>query len=230
MMNEPIWNGWKRDWKWVIAAMERKAEQATDELEIFVSDLEIAPPVPLERVRAWERAQSLVLPSEFVDVLTQFSASVTLHWQVDDDEDLEPPAYYLLGSSGGDWGYLWDFDSLARYNENLRGWLPTRATEEEEAAGLVWQNKVAFNYLPTGDLWAFDVSQGVDNCPVVFLGHEHGSDHGMRLGLNFVDFMTRWSNLGCPSLLSLRWLHDPVQNLLMDSGEAVEKWKRWVNE
>ena len=230
MMNEQIWNNWKRDWEWVIAAMKRKAERAVDEWDIGVKDLEIAPPVPLEEVRAWEREEGLLLPSDFVEVLTRFSARVTLDWEVDEDGGLAPPADYGGGSSGGDWGHLWDFDSLALHNDRLRGWLPTRATEEEGEAGLVWQNKVAFNYMPNGDLWAFDVSHGTENCPVIYLGHEHGRDHGMRLGLNFVDFMTRWSNLGCPCLFSLRLFRDPVQNLLMNSGEFVENWKRWINE
>jgi hypothetical protein len=76
------------------------------------------------------------------------------------------------------------------------------------------------------------VARGRRDCPVIYLDHEHGRRHGIRLGSNFVDFITRWSNLGCPGLEIERMMpfYDPVQNLLMDSGEVVENWKRWVSE
>jgi hypothetical protein len=65
---------------------------------------------------------------------------------------------------------------------------------------------------------------------VVYLDHEGSDFNGCRLGLNFVDFITRWSNLGCPDPLIRDLFHDSDQNLLMDSGQIVENWKRWVSE
>ena len=51
----------------------------------------------------------------------------------------------------------------------------------------------------------------------------------MRLGLNFVGFITRWSNLGCPSPGLLDSFYNPDQNRLMNSGEHVEDWRRWLS-
>ena len=54
--------------------------------------------------------------------------------------------------------------------------------------------------------------------------------HGRRLGLDFTDFMTRWSNLGCPGpeFYLLEPFHDRRQRLLRDSGPVVERWKAWI--
>jgi hypothetical protein len=53
-----------------------------------------------------------------------------------------------------------------------------------------WQHNIPFVGVATGDLVAFDVSNGASGCPVVFLSHDGSGIHGIRLGYNFVDFNT----------------------------------------
>jgi hypothetical protein len=227
-MDEQTWDSWVRDWQWVLSSMKRKGAR--------VEDLEIAPPVPQANVAELEREYQLVLPGEFVDILTRFSSSVRFYWSLYDPETdgllATPPEAYAwrIVDSGGDYGYLWSFENLPQWNGRLQGWMRTRSTPERGARGLVWRNKTAFNYTDNGDLYAFDTSGGRSACPVIYLDHEHGPDHGMRLGLDFVGFVTRWSNLGCPEFHSLDLFHDPAQNVVMDAGETVENWKRWVSE
>jgi hypothetical protein len=91
-------------------------------------------------------------------------------------------------------------------------------------------SSTVFIFVGNGDYVAFDMTHGDQNCPVIYLDHEGGDFNGCRLGLNFVDFITRWSNLGCPDPLILYLFHDPGRNLLMDSGEIAENWKRWLCE
>jgi hypothetical protein len=202
------------------------------------ADLEIAPPASLDEVRAIEREHRLVLPEEFVEVVTGYSAVVSFHWSFEDmntgEEIVVPPEGYRDISSGGggsDWD-LWNIGTLARHSEDLQGWMTTRTQPEEGSFGLVWQSKTAFMHAMNGDLYAFDIAKGSRDCPVIYLDHEHGSDHGIRLGLNFVDFITRWSNLGCPGeeIWQMMPFYDREQNLLMASGEVVENWKSWIDE
>lgn len=39
-----------------------------------------------------------------------------------------------------------------------------------------------------------------DDPPVVYLSHEDGDLHGYRLGHNFIDFIDKWTQIGCPGL------------------------------
>jgi hypothetical protein len=232
-MSELIWNGWVQDWEWMLAAMERKG--AT-----IWCDLEIAPPASEDQVRELRQQRGIMLPEEFVEVLTGYSAAVRFQWSLDELDD--PPGIYRPCTRGGHWE-LWSMDALLRLSQDQAGALKRLEEIEAEAinSGLidpnalsepVWHNKTFFIHVPNGDYIAFDVSHGITNCPVVYLDHEWGSFNGARLGLNFVDFMTRWSNLGCPGVESwkMKPFYDPAQNLLMSSGEVVENWKRWVNQ
>ena len=70
-----------------------------------------------------------------------------------------------------------------------------------------------------------------DAGPVVYLSHEGDEDlHGRRLGLDFAEFMTRWSNLGCPGpeMWALEPFYDRRERRLRDAGPAVDRWKEWV--
>jgi hypothetical protein len=127
---------------------------------------------------------------------------------------------------------LWNARDLPRFKEDiddvLRLHCPDPASDGEWCR--VWRNKTPFMEVGNGDYIAFDVSQGDEHCPVIYLDHEGDEFGGSRLGLNFIDFITRWSNLGCPNPISLFRAHDAHQNLLMDSGEVFENCKRWLND
>jgi hypothetical protein len=238
-MNEELWNRWKQDREWVLCSMRQKGATIWCELEI-------APPASWERVATLTGEHGIRLPDDFVEVLTGYSSCVTFHWSLDDgtgeDYVIRPPQpYQACTSGGGDWE-LWNIDTLLLWNQ--RQPLILRRLEQIEAEDVqnglidpkdpperIWHNKTFFIHTPNGDYIAFDVNRGTENCPVVYLDHEWGNFNGARLGLTFVDFMTRWSNLGCPGVESWRMkpFYDPVQNLLMDSGEVVGNWKQWVS-
>src|SRR4051812_32723934 len=110
-MNEQIWNRWKRDWEWVLSSMKRKGAET--------EELGITPPVPSEHVEWLVRECSLVLPTEFVEVLTGYSSSITLDWSLP-DSDIYPSVTqskpFVVSGSGGDWSLLWDFSYLEMWN------------------------------------------------------------------------------------------------------------------
>lgn len=66
-----------------------------------------------------------------------------------------------------------------------------------------------------------------DIAPVVYLSHEGGEGHGRVLGHSMLDFIDRWTLLGCvgpEEWLMLPFLHreapylDPV-------GESAQQWR-----
>ncbi len=60
---------------------------------------------------------------------------------------------------------------------------------------VVWHGKLAFHDVPSGDQLAFDLNEPSN--PVVYLSHDDGEGHGYRLGNDFIDFVERWSMVGC---------------------------------
>jgi len=236
MINEEIWNGWQRDWEWVLSSMRKKGAWE-------VSDPVIDPPASMDYIMRIEQEGGIVLPTEFVEVLARYSARVEISWWLNDpfasgkwwlnDPPFNRPPEPTIVAPGAyreveaAQSTLWSIDHLGRFNNHVQDYI--RVVDSNDP---IWQGKTAFIKTAGGDYIALDVSQGNRNCPVIYLDHEHGPLHGVRLGLNFVDFITRWSNLGCPGpeIWTMEPFYDPVQNLLMDSGEVVENWKQWVNE
>jgi hypothetical protein len=240
VINEQIWSAWLRHWEWTVSAIKQKGYEAT---------LEIAPPVVSDALERLVQDYGLVLPVEFTHVLVRFSARVQLTWHIGKPLSIRPPddvpELYkgLFPRSGA--GDLWDADTLLFLWQRYAAWIERfeEVEAEDRASGRIdpedhgergwhlsiWQNKSPFLAVGNGDLLAFDLAHESQNCPVVYLDHEWGRYDGCRLGLNFVDFVSRWSRLGCPAPSSLRRFYDPDRNLLMDSGDLVANWKQWLN-
>jgi len=79
-------------------------------------------------------------------------------------------------------------------------------------------------------MFAFDIEKGNLNCPVIYLSHDGSDNHGMKVGNNFIDFITRWSNIGCPGTED--WQIEPFYNYnnkqIDLTGERVSAWKKWL--
>ena len=221
-----VWDTWVKNWQWVTDALAAKGAR--------VRRPKIAPPVG-DPERLSDRLQGIWVPPDFADVLARYSAKVTLSWHLytDDsglpEEDLPPPAYEEVAFS--ETAALWDAGRVARMKADMDRWVASAFPDVSDPWQRSWHHKVPFLEVSNGDLLAFDLSGGTARCPVVYLSHEGDTDvHGRRLGLDFTDFMTRWSNLGCPGpdIYMLGPLYDQRRGLLRDSGPAVDRWKAWV--
>jgi hypothetical protein len=226
IVTKRLWDTWVRNWHWVTDAMAAKGAS--------VRRPKIAPPVG-DREGVMDRLQSVWVPPDFVDVMANFSAKVTLSWYLHTDDadlaedDLPPAAYDEVGASEAP--ALWDVGTVVKLKRYIDQWVASAFPDVADPWQRSWHNKVPFIEVCNGDLLAFDLSQGTSRCPVVYLSHEGDEDlHGRRLGLNFTDFMTRWSNLGCPGpeMWGLEPFYDRRERRLRDSGPAVERWKAWV--
>jgi hypothetical protein len=227
-VSRQLWNTWVGNWRWVTDALAAKGAS--------VRRPKIAPPVrgPDE---VDDKLGGVWVPPDFADVLARYSAKVTLSWHLftDDadvaEEDLPPAEYEEVSMSEAD--ALWDAGTVSRLKRDLDRWVASAFPDVSDPWQRSWHNKVPFLEVSTGDLLAFDLSGGTARCPVVYLSHDGDTDvHGRRLGLDFTDFMTRWSNLGCPGpdFYLLEPLYDHRRRLLRDSGPAVDRWKAWVGE
>jgi hypothetical protein len=194
-----------------------------------------------------QRSLGIRLPNDFVEVITEYSSKVTLDWDLCNEvglmnglvsfrkdrlekEDAPPKQYLETRSCGG--APLWDVNvllSLKRAHQKLLNSFPTPLPEYQQA----YVGKLPFIQAANGDWIAFDVSRAPANCPVCYLSHDGDvSIHNRRLGENFVEFMTHWTNVGCPGpeFWQMEPFYDKRGMRLKASGPAIDHWKRWVSE
>ena len=124
---------------------------------------------------------------------------------------------------------MWDADRLVEF-----------AAAAKDHANSPWlalceglRDRLPFMEVGNGDLIAFDKREGGRNCPVVYLSHDNDEGfHDRRLGVNFVDFMTRWTNLGCPGpdYGGMLPFYSNRLKLLNSEGRLVKRWRRGLTE
>lgn len=81
-----------------------------------------------------------------------------------------------------------------------------------------------------GDFIAFDLKEYPQKAPIVYLSHDDGEGHGYVLGEDFIDFMDRWTNIGCPGLEDrqiLPFVDSPTSGINPDGKNAME-WKKLI--
>ncbi|MBI2265562.1 MAG: SMI1/KNR4 family protein [Armatimonadetes bacterium] len=220
IMDAKIWETWLNDWKWVQSCMKRK--------KCEVHDLVLEDPMSSSAIQSIKNKLSIVLPAEFVRVVTTFASGVSFLWYIEDDEKRPPAPYSDIFSGGAD--ALWDAERLVACKETYDGWIKECFSDPSDPYDKVWHDKTPFLEVPNGDLIAFDVTAGDRNCPVVYLSHDDGELHGSRLGADFVDFVSRWSHLGCPGPeeWQIQPFHDSSTDNLLKSGPLVENWRKWL--
>ena len=169
-----------------------EALRACDTIGGEARRLNIAPPASNEEVIRVENVLGLTLPLSFRRVLTDFSASIDLSWFL--PQEIELPIEFR-GIFRGQCS--WDLSRLIDIDKGRKGWVENCFSNENDDYDRVWHNKLAFLEVGNGDCLAFDLDYSPDS-PIVYLSHDVGEGHGYRLGDNFVDFIDKWSLLGCP--------------------------------
>jgi len=69
-MNKELWETWISNWKWIIAIANRRGWNVRDELKI-------KEPVSLDIITKLENAHQIILPVEFIEVLTNYSSGAS---------------------------------------------------------------------------------------------------------------------------------------------------------
>jgi SMI1 / KNR4 family (SUKH-1) len=153
--------------------------------------LEIDSPATRKEVDEVECAIARTLPELFRQTLLEFSRRVDFFWFL--PEHVRPPKP-LAGVFCGECS--WDLGRIAAMYDQAR-WLASNAFVEDTPDERLWQDKLPFHNIGNGDFIAIDVSSSEPQ-PIVYLSHELAFSHGYVLGADFIDFMDRWTVIGCP--------------------------------
>jgi hypothetical protein len=243
-MDSRTWDAWMSDWAAVVAGVLEKGEPAT------ASPPLIKPPMPGSDV-ADLNGLGIELPSAFADVCRSRSSRVAFHWRLfdlDGDAQIDAPMFgtrtpkwggcHAADSVDGDSrGSLWDVAQMAGLRETHNDWLDNcflgwLAEDPEDVFARPWMNKLPFIEVGDGDMIAFDLAPE-SHGQVVYLCHDDACSviHGKALGSDFVDFMTRWSRVGCVGpegwFLELFWDETACEFAAADSP-IVNEWRSWL--
>lgn len=186
----------------------------------------ISNPTSARKLATVQKKMGTELPKEFREVLLKYSSRVEFFWYEDEESSTVLPENLSEVCTGGS-APLWDINNLVEFaqaalNHATSPWLAFRE-------GL--RDRLPFMNVGNGDVIAFDMRAGTSNCPIVYLSHENDANsHNRQLGDNFIDFITRWSYLGCPG--PEFWLMQPFYakraKVLNEKGRAAERWRKWL--
>lgn len=215
-----IFDGWMRD----IHAIGEGAARLGGEHE----QLTVLPPLAEDDLRAIEKELGRPLPLSLRDIAMKASAGFNAQWSIKGGVILPPEltsaAWCLLEFAAED---------VISLDDHRRGWVETVFPDPNNEHDAPWHHSVPFIHVANGDLIAFDLRSPSDDPPVIYLNHEGhypGSGHGQRLGDNFIDFMNRWSRLGCVGPESWTWeaFYDESIGRLNPDGQNARNWRRLV--
>jgi hypothetical protein len=158
-----------------------------------VNELTIGKRASLEEVLKVENNLGYKLPECFRQVLLEFSSKVDFYWSLEDTIELPNELEDIF-----DGNCNWNINNICEIIEEKNDWVKNCFSNEHNEYDRVWHNKLAFLEVGNGDYIAFDLKNYPSKTPVVYLSHDDGEGHGYILGDNFIDFMDRWTKLGCP--------------------------------
>ncbi len=165
----------------------------------------------------------LRLPAAFRSVLSQFSATVSLRWQLPLDQRPPEPLHGIFSG-----GCEWSLVDLPLLESQRRSWVEKVFPDSENTYDRVWHEKLAFQVVPNGDLIALDLGNATPGS-VTYLSHDDGEGHGYKLGRDFIEFIENWTLLGCPGPEDwqiLPFIDSPVSGITAHGANA-RFWRQW---
>lgn len=152
--------------------------------------LRVDPPAAPDKVFAVEQQLGTPLPSALRDAFLTFSSHVECIWFLPEERQRPNDFWEVFG------GYcFWALEWMIDLETERRGWIDTCFPDRANPYDAVWHDKLVFQSVGNGDCLALDIAAGAKQ-EVVYLSHDDGEGHGLRLGANFQDFLLRWSGLG----------------------------------
>ena len=206
---------WVTRWKAAMAACERKGGDSPP--------LIVEPPADEKEIRAVERRLGFPIPSSFRKVLETFARRVECYWYLTDG--VRPPGSlkYATSCQCG-----WSLEWLVEFEEGRKGWVESCLPNPNGRYDRVWHNKFSFMAVANGDHVAIDRARK-NSSPVAYLSHDDGEGHGFKLGSDFIDFMDRWTCLGCPGPEDWRWVPFTAdsKSYLDPACPMARRWLKW---
>ncbi|WP_214796884.1 SMI1/KNR4 family protein [Exiguobacterium sp. s5] len=190
-----------------------------------VQEVVIEPPTSHKQILQMEERLGVNLPESFKIVLQKFAGQFSFYWSL--PEDLVTPHEFTESVSGN---LHWSLEILPRLEEERKEWVNQVFSNMEDEYDVIWHNKLAFCEVGNGDYFAFDLIDGHDDAPIVYLSHDDGEGHGYRLANNFIEFIESWSRLGFVGSEDERWLPFTTSSTsgILAEGEAAKLFRTWL--
>lgn len=219
MMNE-LWNEWISRIEWILGIAKKRNWD--------YSDLTIKKPISEKAFDILEKELNIKYPEDFKEVLTTYSSGILMNWQIEGEETEGEFREIFCGAGRG---YLWNFDTLRDDYKNIKDWITECFPNSKDEYDRVWYNKVPFLDVPNGDVIAFGDKTEFGN-QVVYLSHEGDDFHGQILGENFIDFINKWTQLGCVGTEDWQFepFYDYEKKTMLSDKTILDRWIKWLEK
>ena len=182
-----MWDKWKEKWELACEAVRRLGGDS-EGVTILNRAVE-------ESVIVVEKKIGMRLPDAFRKVVLEFAAGIDFEWRLPDEIKFPDEFRGIFAGQ-----FTWNLKDIPEINESKDGWVRECFSNEDDPYDKVWHNKLGLMEVGNGDFIAFDLKEYPKKAPIVYLSHDDGEGHGYVLGDDFIDFMGRWTNIGCPGL------------------------------
>jgi hypothetical protein len=216
---------WLALWDWSVTALKNRGWPARKP--------RLKPPLPEEKLLAFEAKHNIKLPRDYADVLTKFASEVTvdLGWVEPGDPPAEQRAEIerrLQELMFGGKLMLWSFEFPMREYAGFKKSGDSYADAEPDSAyGQHFRNKLPVLGIRNGDYITLDLVTGVPT----YISHDGDARlQGKALGKSFVDFITRWSwaCLPWPDFLPGTAFYDKRSETLSETSAPLAIWHAWL--
>ena len=207
---------WTRGWQAAVDAARTRGPR--DDTASGVARVVVGAGASSDELAAIEAATAMAIPPS-LQQLFGLARSVESWWHLADA--VEPPTPFEEIFSGG---FEWSVDHAVAEIEDYRSWVTHVFPDLDDPYDAVWHAKYPWLSVPNGDRIALDVDERV-----VYLSHDDGVGHGYLLGRDVVDFLDRWTVLGCPGPEDWQWLPFVATDGdgLDPDGAHGRAWRAW---
>ena len=138
-------------------------------------------------------------------------------------------SWTLEQTPGPEWGSAqWTPASVSAAERDRRDWVQAAFPAPDDPYDAVWHGKFGLLSVRNGDCIAVDLQAPGE--PVVYLSHDDGDGHGMRLGHSAVDFIRRWTMLGCVGPEGWELAPFERDGILDPDSRAGREWRAWLRQ
>ena len=215
---EELWQKWNADWNRFLSIARSR--------DWDYNELLIEPPASMQTLEAVEEELQVTLPEDFRYVVTHFSARVSFSYLIED----QVPIDRLQGLYYGGTRDLWSLSRLSSLRKRLFDWDAVPGIKPDNEPGLACVYPFLFEY--GHNYIAFEITEGADQTHVFSINQdEHYTIYRKRrLADSFTEFMTVWSELGCPAP-TYYWLEpfcDTQTEKLSSDRRHHSDWFNWI--
>src|SRR5262245_55408875 len=222
------WNGLIETWQATLKAVERvrgyttlKGARSAGISHSKMWGLTIEDPASPADIGRIETDIGIALPPALGTLFLECARKVDFRWQLPDEFRVSR----FRGLFGG--GFSLCLNAMPEHATNMRGWVEGCFRNPDDPYDAVWHQKLGVIPVMNGDYIGIDL-RPEHLGKVVYLSHDDGEGHGCVLGADMLDFLRRWTRLGCPGPEDWQWLPftSSKTSMLDPDGEAAREWRR----